>query len=523
MVLNDDEKPLPPIAGSKQGLVTMKIPMYSKKEVSVSEDEVTALVEIKATSSAAVREGLDLVAVLDVSGSMEGHKIESAKKALQFVIMKLTPLDRLSVVTFNGSAQRLSPLRSMTPAAQKELQAIVGRLRADGGTDIKSGLVKGLEVLAGRVHTESRTANIFLMSDGKNEGKTSGDPRDVDPGDVVVYTFGFGKGTDHELLTKLAKNSTGGTYNSVPDRTDLSTSFAQLLGGLVTVVAQDVRLTLNPKRGPDLDAMTVAGGNDYKQTVDASGLITIKFGNLFSGEVRTVAVDFKLKNREKEPRDFGATLAVAEHSYAAQERRQSPMNVRVKRSRNPSPPDGAGLEERTVQAEQLRRQHAENIREASALAHAERLEEAREKVAEGQNAIEDMMLDDEERTLNVLRAELLQLYAYMDTQKLYDELGHPYALATIISHGRQRTAGRGDEQEVFSLYVTPRMVAYLQQAKRFEENPADPVPSADDDVKQEILSNPLAAVAAPLAFYLDDAIHALQAIQQILADASSQR
>jgi Mg-chelatase subunit ChlD len=178
----------------------MKIPMYSKKEVSLAEDEVTALVEIKADSSAKMREGLDLVAVLDVSGSMEGHKIESAKKALQFVIMKLTPLDRLSVVTFNGSATRLTPLRSMTPAAQNELKVIVGRLTAHGGTDIKSGLVMGLDVLAGRVHTESRTANIFLMSDGKNEGRTSGDPTLVDPGDVVVYTFGFGRGTDHEVV-----------------------------------------------------------------------------------------------------------------------------------------------------------------------------------------------------------------------------------------------------------------------------------------------------------------------------------
>jgi hypothetical protein len=309
----------------------------------------------------------------------------------------------------------------------------------------------------------------------------------------------------------------------VPDGANLSTSFAQQLAGLVTVVAQDVRLTLNPKKGLDLDQMTVARGNDYKQIVDDNGRITIKFGNLFSWEVRTVAVDFKLKNREKEPRDFGATLAVAEHSYAAQERRQSPMNVRVKRARNPSPPDGAGLEERMVQAEQLRRQHAANILEASTLAHAKRLEEAREKVAEGQNAIEDIMLDDEERTLNVLRAELLQLYAYMDTQQLYNELGHPYALATIISHGRQRTAGRGDEEEVLSLYVTPRMVAYLDQAKKFEENPAVPVPSADEDVKQETLSNPLAAVSAPLAFYLDDAIQALQAIQKILADAANQR
>ena len=64
-------------AGSKDGLVTMAIPAYNRKDVGLTKDTVTAMVEIKATSSAAMREGLDLVAVLDVSG----HKIESVKKA----------------------------------------------------------------------------------------------------------------------------------------------------------------------------------------------------------------------------------------------------------------------------------------------------------------------------------------------------------------------------------------------------------------------------------------------------------
>jgi Mg-chelatase subunit ChlD len=177
----------------------MNIPTYSKKDVALTADSVTAVVEIKATSSTAVREGLDLVAVVDVSGSMRGHKIESVKKALQFVIMKLTPVDRLSIVTFESSAKRLTKLRAMTQDFRGELDGIVKSLIANGGTDIKAGLDLGLAVLADRTFTESRTANIFLMSDGKLEGKTSGDPTQVNPGEVSVYTFGFGHGTDHQV------------------------------------------------------------------------------------------------------------------------------------------------------------------------------------------------------------------------------------------------------------------------------------------------------------------------------------
>ena len=50
----------------------------------------------------------------------------------------------------------------------------------------------------------------------------------------------------------------------MPDGTNLSAPFAQLLGGLLTMVAQDVQLTLTPKTGDgDLDTMAVALGTDY--------------------------------------------------------------------------------------------------------------------------------------------------------------------------------------------------------------------------------------------------------------------
>ena len=87
----------------------------------------------------------------------------------------------------------------MTHAPQSDLKTIVGRLVADGGTNVKAGLDLGLAVLGDRMLMVSRTANIFLMPDGKPEGKSSGDPRQVDPGEVSVYTLGFGQGTDHKV------------------------------------------------------------------------------------------------------------------------------------------------------------------------------------------------------------------------------------------------------------------------------------------------------------------------------------
>ncbi|KAE8773982.1 hypothetical protein D1007_53681 [Hordeum vulgare] len=521
MAFNDDEMPPASKVGSTKGLVTINQPTYSKDAVALTADEVTAVVELTATSSTAVREGLDLVAVLDVSGSMQGHKLQSMKKAMHFVIMKLTPVDRLSIVSFSNSATRHCPLRSVTQAAQAELKGIIDGLVARGGTNIKAGLDTALAVIAGRVTTKARTPNVFLMSDGQ---QSAGDARQADPGSVAVYTFGFGKDADHALLSDVARKSTGGTFSTVPDGGNVSAPFSQLLGGLLTIVAQDVQLTLTPQAEdpsePDLKDMDVADGTDYTHTKDnATGLITIKFGTLFSGETRKVAVNLTLRD-SKLTAEYDAKLAEAQHSYTVQGglQKQTPQDFFIKRTPNPpTDPDAVSGKARAVLAEMARRQHAGAIGEARKMADGRNLEEARYKLSDAQNALEDVVLNDGEKLVGMLRAELQQLLDLMETQELYEAEGRPYALASETSHGRQRYAARGGDMDAVRLFATPRMDTYLEQAKKFEEDPTAPLPSADDDAKEEMAANPLAAISAPIAFYIRAAIQALQEIEKLVA------
>ncbi|RLN27535.1 uncharacterized protein C2845_PM05G06940 [Panicum miliaceum] len=400
-----------------KGLVTIKPVKYFKEDAALTADTVTAEVKINATSSTTVRERLDLVAVLDVSGSMrDDNKIESLKKAMKFVIMKLTPVDRLSIVTFSDGATRLSPLRSMTPAAQNELTALVDGLKAGGWTNIQAGLETGLAVIAGRVNTMARTANIFLMSDGKQK---PGDARQVDPGQVAIYTFGFGSGTDHQLMSDIAKKSPGGTFNNLPDGSKVSLAFSQLLGGLLTVVAQDVELTITPKTEEgDVDTILVFPGTDYTRATDAAtGVVTIKFGTLFAGEGRRVVVTLNLKDvTARSSEEYDAPLAEAQHSFTAQARprdRQVPQDIQIKRTPSPSQSPGASSKARQVQAEVARRQHADAIRQARLLADSGQLDEARYKLVDAQNALDDIVLDDGEKLVDSLRTELLQLIIFL--------------------------------------------------------------------------------------------------------------
>ncbi|KAF8658086.1 hypothetical protein HU200_059552 [Digitaria exilis] len=335
-------------AGTK-GHVTMESVKYLKEDAALTADTVRAMIEIKATSSATLlSKRLDLVAVLDVSGGMEGRKMESIKKAAKFVIMKLTPEDRLSIVTFSDDgATRLNPLRLITGAAQKELCALVDGLQAatgGGGTNIRAGLKTGLAVIADRVNTRARVPNIFLMSGGY-QSSASGDARHLDPGKAAtIYTFGFGSDTDHRLMADIAAKTPGGCFTSLPDGSNLSVPFAQLLPGLLTVVAQEVRLIITPNTADgDVDAVHVQGptGVGYTQSTDAAtGAITVNLDTLNAGERRRVVVEFLLKDVSAAASEaYEAVLGDIQLIFNARGKwlvRQTPEEIQIMRTPTPS-------------------------------------------------------------------------------------------------------------------------------------------------------------------------------------------
>ncbi|KAI4995632.1 hypothetical protein ZWY2020_035535 [Hordeum vulgare] len=137
------------------------------------DDNFVVLVHAKAPGAATAaaeaqtRTPLDLVTVLDVSGSMTGRKIALLKKAMEFVVDQLGPADRLSVVAFSTYAYRVIPLTCMSDAGKAKAKLAVQLLNADGGTNILKGLIEAAKVLVGRRH-KNAVASVILLSDGQD-------------------------------------------------------------------------------------------------------------------------------------------------------------------------------------------------------------------------------------------------------------------------------------------------------------------------------------------------------------------
>merc|ERR550537_554929 len=100
---------------------------------------------------------------------MTGPKIDLLKDAMKFVIDDLEDKDRLSIVSFSHDSKRLTHLTRMSPQGRDAAKMEVLRIIAGGGTNITSGLSRGLRVLQDR-RQQNATSAVFLLTDGQDGG-----------------------------------------------------------------------------------------------------------------------------------------------------------------------------------------------------------------------------------------------------------------------------------------------------------------------------------------------------------------
>ncbi|GMN53581.1 hypothetical protein TIFTF001_022699 [Ficus carica] len=478
--------------------------IINKQEAPLEETEMKVLLELSGSGDIYKdRAPLDLVTVLDVSGSMNAEdRIGNLKIAMQFLIHKLSPIDRLSVVVFSSDSTRLFPLRHITNESQLEIIETINALRSHGATNMAAGLKTGIQVLEDRRLYYGRVGAIMLMSDG-DQSLRFGDARNVQVDNFAVHTFGLGSDARSEVLQVIAERSKGGTFSDVRNQNDLTKAFSQCLGGLLTVVVQDLNLTLT-QVDDESKIKNVSAGNYPTISNTNNDSVTISFGELYNNEVRMVMVDLLLpKVDSKRSPDF---LHVT-YTYSADKRKRPFEAPRLTATVTKT---ATGKEVPKMILEKNRLKTLNSVKEARALADNRELERAKDKVDEAKNSLVGVKdVDDPKQVIKTLMYDLEQLSGFVKSQKEYEEKGRPYAMSFETSHERQRYAARGDVDAVRA-FATPRMDAYLEQAKEFEKDPTKPPPSVEDDVKQEIkqeiLDNPRIPYYIKLAFQVGESI-----------------
>lgn len=199
------------------------------------------------------RAPVELVACLDVSGSMEGRKLHSARDTARRLVKELGERDRLGLVAFASHAEVEAPLARMDALGRERATRSIESLHTRGSTHMSAGLVTSLDLLreGGSAGRDDRALRrVLLFTDGHaNRGLPEGDrERWADLlaqqlGNMSVSWFGYGEDHDAAFLAWLADQTRGNAYVA-KDADAIADAFAKELGGLLGTVAHQVRVRI---------------------------------------------------------------------------------------------------------------------------------------------------------------------------------------------------------------------------------------------------------------------------------------
>ncbi|PKN61848.1 MAG: trypsin [Deltaproteobacteria bacterium HGW-Deltaproteobacteria-15] len=149
----------------------------------------------------------EFIFILDVSGSMHGFPLATAKTLIRDLIGGLRERDKFNVILFSGSSCAMSS--SSVPATQaniaRAIQVIDSR-QGGGGTELSPALTRGLSL----PRDENTSRSVLIITDGFISAE-----RDVfeiirnNLNNTNVFSFGIGSSVNRFLIEGMAKAGLG--------------------------------------------------------------------------------------------------------------------------------------------------------------------------------------------------------------------------------------------------------------------------------------------------------------------------
>lgn len=235
----------------------------------------------------------DIVFVIDTSGSMQGEKIDQARRALEYSVDTLRPDDRFALVSFATATRSLDD--KLLPATKDNLaraKRFIADLEAVGGTALNEALVTACSLAGG---TGDRPSYVLLFTDGRptvgerDEArivKNAGEANDRDgKRRGRLFIMGVGYDVNTRLIDTLTEGNGGASGYVLPNE-DLEIAISSLVDKIGHPVLTDLSVKfegaevhdLQPAQVPDLfrgDQLSLVGRyvKEGKARVRIEGLL----------------------------------------------------------------------------------------------------------------------------------------------------------------------------------------------------------------------------------------------------------
>ena len=217
------------------------------------------IVQPPAAVDAAAIPSREYIFVLDVSGSMHGFPLDTAKRLIRELIGRLRPTDSFNVILFSGASRLIAPSSlAATPENVQRVLALINRERGGGGTELEGALSMAMKLP--RQADVSRT--VAVITDGyiaEEAGAFALIHENLH--DTNLFAFGIGSSVNRHLIDGLARAGQGEPF-VVTDPSQAAATAARFRRAIESPVLTNIHVeakgfetfALEPSAQPDLFA-----------------------------------------------------------------------------------------------------------------------------------------------------------------------------------------------------------------------------------------------------------------------------
>jgi Ca-activated chloride channel family protein len=278
------------------GPVTLSGRLVQNKVLQGSEGRVNLVLTLQASdsdgSTAVKPRNVDMVIVLDRSGSMQGRKIEDARQAVLTLLSSLSAKDRLALITYSDRVQHVSTLNNITVNHRDQLETLIHHITAGGGTNLGAGLQAGINLLVSAPEN-GNARKVILISDGlANKGITDSARLGMMAGVAVkkefaVSTVGVGNDFNEQLMTAIADRGAG-NYYYLENPMAFAEVFQKELFYTQATVATNVSISIALNQG-----ISLANASGYPINIQKDHAVFYP-GDLHAGQIRKLFLSLQM-------------------------------------------------------------------------------------------------------------------------------------------------------------------------------------------------------------------------------------
>jgi hypothetical protein len=242
--------------------------------------------------------GLDLIIVFDVSGSMSSVSLDGIE-ILKYIVDSLDSKDRLSVIVFDSIARQLFPLQPMTTIIKSQAKEIINTCFTGGSTNFTSAL-KLLNLVKSDGLIPTRPFTVIMLSDGQPDTGLEGFEQipllytgDIKP---TVYSCTFGQNVSADSMKHILTNQNAHNYRHIDNMNEFKTLVSEI--GFDKNIVIGTNLNIKLKNIKALSSIVI-------NSVEDPTITEIKIDQIKTNDMFTIPIEYM----DQEEADYEITIS----------------------------------------------------------------------------------------------------------------------------------------------------------------------------------------------------------------------